>query len=269
MSLSRRQILLGGAGLIAGDALLYEPRTVVVTTRDLAVPSLPAALEGLRIAQLTDVHLRSLHAAALGALQALAEAQPHVVVLTGDIIESPEAMTTLSDFATLARGSVATFAIPGNWEYWGKVPMRSLKRAYERADVELLVNDVARVELGGAVLEFAGFDDPVAGKPMIEQTLQHSRTADVRFWLVHAPGWVESIPADAPTPHMIFSGHTHGGQIRPGWAPFTPPGSGRFVAGLYTDTHAPLYVSRGIGTSIIPARFGCRPELPIFTLRRA
>ena len=52
-------------------------------------------------------------------------------------------------------------------------------------------------------------------------------------------------------------------------SPRTPPGSGHFVAGWYDDTLAPMYVSRGIGTSVYPLRFRCRPELPIFTLTPA
>ena len=71
-----------------------------------------------------------------------------------------------------------------------------------------------------------------------------------------------------PAPAAILSGHTHGGQIRlPFYAPYTPYGSGRFVAGWYRDTLAPLYVSRGIGTVTIPARLFCLPELAVFTLR--
>jgi len=90
-------------------------------------------------------------------------------------------------------------------------------------------------------------------------------------WVLHAPGFVDGVPRDTyPVPVAIFAGHTHGGQIRlPFWTPYTPTGSGRFVAGWYRDTFAPLYVSRGIGTITLRARFCCPPELPLFTLRRA
>jgi predicted MPP superfamily phosphohydrolase len=76
-------------------------------------------------------------------------------------------------------------------------------------------------------------------------------------------------PGSVPRPAAIISGHTHGGQVRlPLYTPYTPYGSGRFVAGWYRDTLAPLYVSRGIGTVVLPARLFCPPELPIFTLRK-
>ena len=63
-------------------------------------------------------------------------------------------------------------------------------------------------------------------------------------------------------PNLILSGHTHGGQIAPGGFPLiTPPGSGNYVSGWYCDNGPPMYVSRGIGTSLLPLRLGSPPEL--------
>jgi len=69
---------------------------------------------------------------------------------------------------------------------------------------------------------------------------------------------------------LALAGHTHGGQIRMTeyFAPVRPRGSGRFVSGWYELATGPAYVSRGTGTSIVPARFSCRPELPVFRLRQ-
>jgi hypothetical protein len=67
---------------------------------------------------------------------------------------------------------------------------------------------------------------------------------------------------------IMLAGHTHGGQVRiPLLPPVKPVGAGRFLEGWYRDTFAPLYVSRGVGTTGIPVRFRCPAELPIFTLR--
>jgi predicted MPP superfamily phosphohydrolase len=66
-------------------------------------------------------------------------------------------------------------------------------------------------------------------------------------------------------PQWMLAGHTHGGQIRPfGWAPFRPRGSGRYVSGWYRNPEPPMYVSRGLGTSIVRARHRSVPELPVF-----
>ena len=89
----------------------------------------------------------------------------------------------------------------------------------------------------------------------------------------HAPGYIDRIHPIAlgvPPALLVLAGHTHGGQIRgPGCTPYVPRGSGRFRSGFYDSALGRVYVSRGVGTSDIPARFLCPPELPIFTLRRS
>src|SRR3989442_1549907 len=132
-----------------------------------------------------------------------------------------------------------------------------------------------------SAIEVSRHDVPLPGSPTALGGLRIACLTDVHLahgagpaapavWLVHAPAYVDGLRPDiTPRPAAILAGHTHGGQIRlPFYTPYTPTGSGRFVAGWYRDTVAPLYVSRGIGTILIPARFCCPPELPVFTLRR-
>src|SRR5438445_13288297 len=88
------------------------------------------------------------------------------------------------------------------------------------------------------------------------------------LWVVHAPGYVDTIqPGVVPRPAAVLSGHTHGGQVRlPFFTPYTPYGSGRFVAGWYGDTLGPVYVSRRSGTGGLPARL--RGPLELRTVSR-
>jgi len=172
-------------------------------------------------------------------------------------------------FARNARGSVATLATLGNWEHDAGIDRETAERAYGLAGVELLYNSRTRVRVGNATLTVVGIDDPVLGHPDVAAAVRGLDGADPTLWVLHAPAYVDRIaPGNVPRPAAIISGHTHGGQMRlPFYTPYTPYGSGRFVAGWYRDTLAPLYVSRGIGTVGIPARLFCPPELPIFTLR--
>ncbi len=265
---SRRALLAGGLGLVAADSLLLEPRWLEVNPQDLFVSALPSGLEGLRIAHVTDVHLAGLHAAARAVMDAVETERPEVVVLTGDLIERPEELATLSAFLTQVRGTIATAAVLGNWERWGKVPRPALRQVLERAGAALLVNDSLRVSVAGGSLELVGLDDPVAGEPDPAVALRRTRGGPL-LWLVHAPAWIDSAPADLEG-IAVLAGHTHGGQARLGpIAPFTPTGSGSYRSGWYSHGFAPMYVSRGVGTSVVPARLFCRPELPIFSLRRA
>jgi len=274
--LSRRRFLAAAAGAVGaaalGDAVGIEPAAVQVTRHDLPIAGLPGSLAGTRIACITDVHLHhSISAAARVSLERLAGERPEIVVLVGDICNRYSDLRHLTAWAQEARGTLATFATLGNWEHEAEIDRATAEGAYERAGVQLLYNSVGRVTVGGATLTVVGLDDPVAGTPDPAAALAPVGRGDRSIWIVHGPGYVDSVPEVlTPRPAAILAGHTHGGQVRlPFWTPYTPRGSGRFVAGWYRDTFAPLYVTRGIGTVGVPARLFCPPELPIFTLRQA
>jgi predicted MPP superfamily phosphohydrolase len=123
----------------------------------------------------------------------------------------------------------------------------------------------------GAPLSLVGLDDAVAGQPDLLQARHDAIAGATEIWLIHSPIFAEAPPPGVSArPVMLLAGHTHGGQIRLPLLPAVKPvGAGRFLEGWYRDTFAPLYVSRGVGTTGIPARFRCPAELPIFTLRAA
>lgn len=271
--ITRRRLLAAGiaaAGACAADAWSIEPYRLIVSRHDVLIAGLHPSLEGLRIAQVSDVHLPGTPAVAREAADAIGAERPDVVLLTGDIVEHTTTLPALGDFASAVRGTLGTFALFGNWEHKAHISHRAAETVYGRAGVQFMVNEAAVVERNGGRLGLLGFDDPVFGNPDLGRTLAARRPADVELWMVHAPAWLDTVGAlDAP-PALAVTGHTHGGQIRlPGITLFTPPGSGRYVSGWYRDAPTPIYVSRGIGTASIRARFFCPPELPIFTLRRA
>ena len=267
---SRRRFLqgAGAAGIaFAVDACGVEPPRVEVTRHDIALPAAAAALDGMRIAQVSDTHLTGNRRAAARAVEILARERPDVVVLTGDICEDADGLAALTALAASVRGSSATVGIYGNWERKSKIPEAELARAYERAGAELLVSRSMIVERESARLRIVGLDDARYVGPDLDRALA-GPAGDAEIWLVHCPQYADLIPDGVTPPLALLAGHTHGGQVRlPGWTPYTPPGSGRFVEGWYRDPKAPMYVSRGIGTAVIEARFCCRPELPVFTLR--
>src|SRR5256885_7842931 len=249
--MSRRRLVVGTAALSAAalaDAFLIEPTAIDVSRHVVAVPGLPPGLEGVRIACLTDVHLAGgVSPAARAALEVLARERPDVVVLIGDICNCQSDLPTLAAWARDARGIAATFATLGNWEHTARIDRATAEPAYDRAGVELLYNSVGRVSVRGATLSVVGIDDPVNGRPDPAEALKGVRTGDCVVWVLHAPGYVDGIaPNRYPAPGAVIAGHTHGGQIRlPFWTPYTPPGSGRFVAGGGRDPFSPLCVPRG------------------------
>lgn len=274
MKISRRRFLagVGAAGAAVGvDAFGLEAHRVLLSRHEVRIDGLPSGLNGLRIAQVSDVHFPGNQVAARAALDLLHHERPDIVVLTGDMTESLGGMGRVRDFAAEARGSLDTVALLGNWEYRVGAVGQPAVDAYRSAGVKLLVNQSRTIDVGGAPLTLVGLDDPVSGSPQVAEARRGIVPGSTEIWLVHAPGVVDSWSEATPTlPAFLLAGHTHGGQIRiPLLPPVKPIGAGRFLEGWYHDTFAPLYVSRGVGTTGIPARFRCPAELPIFTLRSA
>ncbi len=264
----RRFLQIAGCcagGLAAVDALVVEPSWLDVVEQDVPIPSLPQGLHGFRIAHLSDLHLKQmgrLHEAVVAAIQRTAA---NLVVLTGDSIEDPSALGVLTDLCrSMTMQGREVVATVGNWEHWGQVDMTDLEKAYARGGVRLLGNESRLLASGISVI---ATDDHCSGYDDVRGALRSVPAGSMRLFLTHAPGIFDTLPQDAPHFDFGLAGHTHGGQIRavgvPLWA---PPGSGRFRAGMYETAKGRIYVSRGIGTSVVSARFTCRPELPIFRL---
>jgi uncharacterized protein len=274
MKISRRQFLagVGAAGtVVAADAFGFEAHRVLLSRHEVFIPGLPSGLDGLRIAQVSDVHFPGNQIAARAALEHLHRERPDIVLLTGDMTESTQALEDVRSFAGEARGSLATVALLGNWEHRAGVHAGLALSTYREVGVDLLVNQARTIDVAGAPLTLVGLDDGVVGPTDIMAARRGVVPDTTEIWLVHAPIFAEHPPeSTSARPAMILSGHTHGGQIRlPLLPPVKPTGAGRFLEGWYHDTFAPLYVSRGVGTTGIPARFRCPAELPIFTLRAA
>lgn len=265
-----RRTLLKGAGLVTGlaaigavDGFYIEPKWLDVTRHTLEVEGLAQRLQGYRLAQITDVHLTSyskLHDDLVAAVDAYS---PQLVVITGDLFDERTALDDAEHFcARLATPGRIVVATLGNWEHWSGLPITEIRTLYERHGIALLVNEHRMVGDGVVV---AGTDDGSIRRADLRKTCQALTPGDLKVLLTHAPGVLEEYPEEAPRFDLTLSGHTHGGQITlAGFAPLRPPGSGSFVAGAYQTRAGFAYVSRGIGTSLVPARFFCRPELAFF-----
>lgn len=270
--LSRRTLLRGGLcclGAAAGiDAIAVEPRWLTVSRHEVPVPGLPAALSGYRIAQLSDLHLTSLGLLHDAVCREVTAFDPQLVVLSGDAVESETALGPLQDLcrrlAAPGRDIVATL---GNWEHWGHVPVPALDAAYSRVGARLLLNESAAISSGPRLV---ATDDFCSGHDDIRSALSSWAPGPVTLFVTHSPGQIDGLPPSMPGFALGLAGHTHGGQVcAAGKSVWVPPGSGRFREGMYTTRSGPVYVSRGIGTSVVPVRFTCRPELPLFRLVQA
>lgn len=220
-----------------------------------------------RIAQLSDLHISKMGATEKNTLIALDEIAPDLILLSGDVIDNPKNVDHLENYLK-SLPKVIKIAILGNWEYWSGIDLAKLQDLYKRNDVVLLMNSCIPLVRNSVQFNLAGLDDFTAGKPHLLNTLRKCSIGHPIIVAQHSPAMFDEDPS--PDLGMIIfnlAGHTHGGQIAIGqYAIFTPRGSGRYVAGSYSTKWGDLYVSRGVGTSVIPLRLGARPEIVVLDL---
>ncbi|HYW05810.1 MAG TPA: metallophosphoesterase [Longimicrobium sp.] len=268
----RRFVGAAAAATIAAlgvDAAWMEPGWLEVTRHRVPAPS---GRRPFVFAQISDLHLRRVGRLHHRVAAEVARARPRFILLTGDSVDRASTLPVLDEFLALLPG-VPKYATLGNWEHWSGVDLGELARVYARHNCELLVNGSRHPEIDGTAITISGLDDLV-GIPDLRTALAGADPTPVHLVMAHSPEYRDRIVAQAASGvdltaiTMILSGHTHGGQVTlGGWAPLRPPGSGRYLRGWYRDDDAPpLYVSRGIGTSVLPLRFGARPELALFTV---
>jgi len=250
--------LLGAVSLLV-FAIAVVPGDFEVTIHVVGADSDAKA----RVVQISDLHIQHFGERESRLAQTIRNLKPDVIAFTGDIIDDPKKKRPLESFLG-ALEPVPRVAVLGNWEHWSGIDIGWLKKIYESSpDSHLLVNATASVKVQGRELKFVGLDDFTAGKPKTS-LIQRPTSGLTTIVLQHSPG-IFHRTTGITKDQICLSGHTHGGQVTFfGKALWTPPGSGDFLAGWYATAECRLYVSRGIGTSILPIRFGARPEIAVF-----
>jgi uncharacterized protein len=248
-------------------ATLHEPRSPRLEQVTLRLSDLPARLDGLRIGQISDMHL-GMHYSfenSRWAARQMAAQRPDLLVFTGDFVSYEHAIPALPEvLSELPPAPLGSFAVPGNHDYWEGVP--EIQQALATLGIELLINTSRLISVGGEGLLVAGVDDMWDGVPDLTATMAGAPRGAFRLLLAHCPDH-----ADEAARHDVqvqLSGHTHGGHMRlPGLGSFCLPRYGwRYPIGHAQVGTTRLYVSRGL--SGLPLRLGCPPEATIITLRR-
>ncbi len=266
------------AALVAGVALavwafVIEPDRVVVRRESLSLPGAGPALDGLKVAAISDIHAGSPHIDA-GKLRLLVEETnrlgPDIVVLLGDYViqdvvggEFIEPEVTAESLRAL-RAPLGVFAVLGNHDWW--LDGERVSRALSSAGVRVLENDAARVESGGRGFWVAGLADLWTRRPDVSKALGKVVDDAPALLLTHNPDVFPDIPARVA---LTLAGHTHGGQV---YLPiFGRPVVPSKFDQRYADGHVReggrnLFVTSGVGTSILPVRFRVPPEVCLITI---
>lgn len=269
-TVTRRSALKGlvatGVGLATGTVgygVAVERHRVRLDQRSLTVTGLPAALDGLRVGLITDVHLSPMVPAddIRAAVDLLAAARPDVVALGGDYVTDADvtrAAPVAELLAPLAVAPLGAFAVLGNHDDDRVVPAALAARGFA-----VLRDQRTRLTWRGETLDVVGLRYWTRRLPDITRVVKGAGPTTVM--LAHDPRRLrEAATLDV---QLVLAGHTHGGQV-------VLPGVGavaarRFpvVAGEATEGNCRLFVSRGVGTVFVPVRINCPPEVSVLVLR--
>ena len=232
---------------------------------DITLKRLPAALDGIRLVQITDLHVSRLFSeswtrAVVDKTNAI---RPDIIVMTGDLVDGTPA-SRAADVAPLAdlRARLGVFAVSGNHEYYSGHDQ--WRQTFARLGLNFLENAHVRLTDQGQCLILAGLSDPVAIRfglptPDPDKTLREVLPDVPVILLAHQPSGAAAHAQQGVD--LQLSGHTHGGQIL-GLHWITQMANEGYISGLYSIGDMQLYVSNGTGLwSGFPLRLGKPSEI--------
>jgi predicted MPP superfamily phosphohydrolase len=273
--LSRRTFLkvaTFGSLAIAGSYPVFIERQIVVTnTYRILVPNLPESFTGLRIAQVTDLHLGFLVSVDFvkRVIRRVNEVGADLVVCTGDYVHERESTAQIDTVWPLMSGLTApmgVFSVLGNHDHWADT-QRSV-HWLEKTGQDLHHKQKA-IERGADRLWLVGAGDLWEDHRSLDEELRGIPESECRIVLAHNPDTADT-PFGSHVDLMI-SGHTHGGQVVLPFigAPVLPVKNKTYSSGLKTSPRGmKIFISRGVGWAIYPVRFNCFPEIAVLELTR-
>lgn len=257
--------------------VIWANTALEVTEYKIKSDKLPDAFSGFRIVQVSDLHNTEFGENNSELLKILREADPDILVLTGDMIDSSRTdVDVVVRFAKEAVKIAPTYFVSGNHEAGVPNEYHILAEQLIEAGVKLLQNNSIALERNGETITIVGIDDPSFFGMEEEQTLPvvaealTNLTGEDRFEVVlaHRPQYFD-VYAESDA-DLVLSGHAHGGQFR---LPFVGgvyvPSQGLFPKydeGVFSENGTTMVISRGLGNSRFPIRFNNRPEIVVIEL---
>ena len=260
--------------------ILYGNSKLVITDYQVSSDRIPESFDGFRIVQISDLHNARFGKENEKLLERLSHAEPDVIVLTGDLVDSRRTDLDIAlSFAARAVQIAPVYYVPGNHE--ARIPeYEQLKSDLTEAGVTVLENQKAQLDRDGKYITLLGIQDPsfytdyltgdsrtVAARAI--KDLQNE-TDGYTVLLSHRPELFDTYVSAGVD--LVFSGHAHGGQFRiPFIGGLVAPNQGffpKYDAGQFQRENTTMIVSRGVGNSILPIRINNPPEIVVVELNR-
>jgi predicted MPP superfamily phosphohydrolase len=254
-----------------------EPALLDIQSIQIKHTLIPKSFDGVKIVQFSDTHLGFQYN--LNQLKKVINKinsfHPDVVFFTGDLMDNPNEYKHVEDIVPILKqikAPLGKYCIYGNHDHGG-YGSTIYKHIMQSANFILLQNQSSPIKgSDGSQIYLVGIDDAMLGRPDFNLAQQSVPDNAFKILLSHAPDLADR--ASQYDIHWQLSGHSHGGQVK---IPFIgalviPPFAQKYPEGHYLigeTNKLNLYVNRGLGTTRLPFRFMAKPELTIFTLRKA
>jgi len=248
---------------------LAEPFMLAIERQQIYLRRLPKALDGLRVVHLSDLHYGPIvnPSHLERAIQAANDLRPDVIALTGDYISHDRSYAApCAELVGRLRASHGVFAVLGNHDNWTDAAL--IADLFRAEGIRVLLNEGLRLDLRGESFWLAGVNDTMVGLEDLPLALAGSGDDEMKLLLAHNPIILRR--AARAGVDLVLSGHTHGGQVtlRPEKNRSGRPRR-RLLRGLGRRGNTQIYVTRGLGTVVLPIRYGCPPEVSVLELRAA
>jgi len=247
-------------------AALSEPYMLTIEHKQIYLNRLPQAFDGFRVVQLSDVHHGpfSDRAQIERAVETANRLQPDIIALTGDYISKERHYAApCAEMLGKLKARYGVYAVLGNHDHWTDAAL--ITDLFRAEGITVLINEGMRFEQNGTAFWLAGVDDTMVGLEDISLALAGARKDEMKLLLAHNPIILRR--AVRASVDLVLSGHTHGGQVAIRGERSTARPRKRLLKGLWRQGNTQIYVNRGLGTVVLPIRYGCPPEISLLELR--
>ena len=256
-------------------AFFVEPNRLIVRHETIQINQWPRELSGLRIAVLSDIHaggsfiderkLRTI-------VERTNQLQPEIILIAGDFISGDgrrhELKMEPDVFASILkefRAPLGVYSVLGNHDWWfnGQI----VRNALEQNGIKVLEDEVFKVDARGTSFWIVGLADLWTRPQRIQTAVAQVPENTTVIALTHNPDIFPRLPERV---QLLIAGHTHGAQVHLPFIGYVVEPSNRYGeryarGHVYENGHH-LFVTTGIGTSIVPVRFGVPPEIVVLTV---
>lgn len=244
-----------------------EANSLSLEHLEITLKRLPRKLDGFKIIHLSDIHHSPFTELAHieRAIKVANRLRPDMFVLTGDYVSHDRKyIGPVAEALGQLRARYGTYACLGNHDHWTDAELVTYR--FRAEGINVLVNEGVRVKAEGSSFWLAGVDDYMVGKTDVPAALRGSYPDELKLLLAHNPTiFRQSVRLKID---LTLSGHTHGGQVK-----LRDEEKKRLIrkrrpsSGLHRRYDSQIYITRGIGTVVLPVRYQCPPEISLLELK--